>query len=603
MAMPLFAQEPLILAGTNHYSAYRSDLAPGAAVYVDADPAGATPVRTMQRALGYREVDYKAALFSSLTFSAVPPTTNGGIVIYDYSGQTNKTNLVGYWAIKDVPIVIAADGKPYIADGHHTTAGYLTPRSPVRLLVPGRNRVILGHILGNYYDVAAGPRPVSDAWWTARAAENLALLYGPDGDQLTQPGEPDYGRWQPILPSVEMMPASPSNITTNGATAMARSAYRSLAWGLVDAVVQSATDNADKKVAGCKKTTPSGVADIYFVEFFWADYLRRRVVWDDTLPGSPLGSPKDDANAISAPLSFFTATANGIALARSEVYRDEHGRRISDYLNEAVFTPNTVGWAAGSLSNGLAAAGDTYHLYLRDDSTIAGAIQPSALSTNILHIDTVAGLTVTQSLDNIRRIIINAGGTLKTSWKDATISNTTLRLPAGRGTVTITGTNFVAKNTILGGGTLAVPGSLRGSLQVTNGVLQGSGTVDGAVTISGAGTLAPGTVSAVATLTVNGPLTLRATTLMQVNKTGARLTNDRVNGISAVRYGGVLTLRSDGDPLVAGDTFKLFRATSYAGTFAALKLPQLEAGLVWDTSRLTADGTLGVTAGGMKLRP
>jgi len=597
------AQDPIILVGTTNYSAFRADLAPGSWVYVDADSAGATPVRAMQRSLGYREVDYKSAVYPTLYFSAVTPTTNGATVTYDYTAQANKTNLVGFWASKDVPVIIGSDGKPYIADGHHTTAGYLAPLSPVRQLVPGKNRVILGHVLGNYYDASAGPQPVTDAWWMARAADNQALLYGPEGDQLTQPGEPNYASLQPILPSALSMPASPSNITTNGATAMTLSVNRSLAWGMVDAVVVSATNAGGAKIAGFKKTAPGNPADIFFVEFFWADYLRRRVVWDDTLPGWPLGSANSNANLVAAPLSFFAAVANGIALARSEVYRDEYGRRIFDYTNAAVFPPVTVGWATGSLSNGLAAATETYNLYLRDDSTIAGTIQPSALTTNILHIDTVAGMTVTQALQNIRTVLVNAGGKLKTSWKDASVGslNSTLTLSAGTGIVTITGTNFAATNTILAGGTLAVRGTLRGSLQVTNGVLQGDGTVNGAVTTSGNGTLAPG--NSFGTLTVNGALTLGGIAVMELNKSGATLTSDLVNGITALSYRGTLALVANGDPLVSGDAFKLFSTVSYTGAFATLNLPALNPGLSWDTTRLLSDGTIAVVPSPNTLSP
>ena len=593
VASQAHADDPVIRISTTNYQAYRTSRAAGDWVYVDADSAGETPVRAMQRSLGYREVDYKSAVYPMLHFSAVVPTTNGTTVTYDYSAQANKTNLAGFWAIKDVPVIIGPDGNPYIADGHHTTAGYLAPLSPVRQLVPGKGRVILGHVLGNYYDAIAGPQPVTDAWWTARAAQNQALLYGSEGDQLTQSGEPNFSSLQPILPSVQAMPASPSNITTNGAMAMAPSTYRSLAWGMVDAVVVSAT-NSSGKIAGFKKTAPGASADINFVEFYWADYLRRRVVWDDTLLGFPLTSTNSNSNLISAPLSFFTAVANGIALARSQAYRDEHGRGIFDYTNATVFPPNTVGWARGSLSNGLAGAADTYPLYLRDDSTIIGAIQPSALSTNILHIDTIAGLTVTQTLQNIRTILVNAGGTLRTSWKDAA-PNTTLTWPAGTGLVTVPGTNFVATNTILGGGALALGGVLHGNLQVTNGVLQGSGSVNGSVTISDRGTLAPGEF--IGTLTVNGALTLGGIALMEINKSGANITNDRVNGIGALTYGGTLTLRAGGDAPAAGDAFKLFNAANYSGVFATLHLPALAPGLSWDTSRLTVDGTITVTSG------
>src|SRR5207249_11631730 len=91
------AQEPIIVIGTNTYSAYRTDLAPGAWVYVDADSAGVTPVRAMQRSLGYREVDYKSAVYPTLYFNGATPTTNGATVTYDYTAQANNTpNLVGF---------------------------------------------------------------------------------------------------------------------------------------------------------------------------------------------------------------------------------------------------------------------------------------------------------------------------------------------------------------------------------------------------------------------------------------------------------------------------------------------------------------------------
>src|SRR4029077_15956913 len=152
---------------------------------------------------------------------------------------------------------------------------------------------------------------------------NNALLYGPDGDQLTLLGEPNYSNLQPILPSVLSMPTTPSTLTTNGAVAMTPSTYRGLTWGMADAMVFSAIDGSGKKIAGYKKSAPGSSVDINFVEFFWADYMRHRVVWDDTLTGSPYGSPNGDASVTAAPLSFFTAVANGIALARSQTYQDE----------------------------------------------------------------------------------------------------------------------------------------------------------------------------------------------------------------------------------------------------------------------------------------
>src|SRR6185436_19409821 len=203
------------------YTAYRTDLTGGTYTYVDADPAAGSPVRATQRCLGYREVDYKSIVPGTLTFATVNPTTNAsGVIAYDYSAHTAKTTTVGFWVDKDVPMIIGPDGLAYITDGHHTTAGLLAPISPVRQLVPGKNRVILGHIVANYYDSGNGAQAVNDSWWTARASENNAFLYGPNGDQLTLSGEPNYSNLQPILPSVLTMPTTPSTLTTNGAVAM-----------------------------------------------------------------------------------------------------------------------------------------------------------------------------------------------------------------------------------------------------------------------------------------------------------------------------------------------------------------------------------------------
>jgi hypothetical protein len=84
------------------------------------------------------------------------------------------------------------------------------------------------------------------------------------------------------------------------------------------------------------------------------------VVWNDSL----LPTGHGDTNAINAPFSFFAALANGIALARSELYRDQNGHNIFDYTNSLVFSnTNTVGWPVTAIANGLAAVGETCNLY------------------------------------------------------------------------------------------------------------------------------------------------------------------------------------------------------------------------------------------------
>jgi hypothetical protein len=66
--------------------------------------------------------------------------------------------------------------------------------------------------------------------------------------------------------------------------------------------------------------------------------------------------------------------------------------------------------------------------------------------------------------------------------------------------------------------------------------------------------------------------------------------------MTSVTYGGTLTVTNLGPALQAGDTFTLFSATNYAGTFAVTNLPPLDAGLVWDTSQLSVNGSLAAAA-------
>lgn len=592
-----FQPEEFLQVGANLYTAFHPDLTNGTWVYVDADPTAGSPLRATQRALGYREVDYKAAVYPTLFFSPVGPTTNGPALVYDYTAQANKTNTVGFWANKDLPIIIGPDGNAYITDGHHTTASYLPPLSPVHEFIPGLKRLVLGHIVANYYDPLAGPQAVTDDWWLARAAENNAFLYGTNGNQLTLPGEPGYDHLQPILPSVLPMPTTPSTLNTNGATAMLPCVERGLTWGLADGIVLSALDGSGKKIAGFKKSAPGSSVDINFVEFYWADFLRNRVVWDDTKTGSPYDSTNGDASVISAPFSFFTAVANGIALARSEAYRDQYGRRLSDYTNSTTFSRNTVNWANGSLSNGLAKATDTYHLYFRDDSSIAGDVQPSARSTNILHIDTDSQLVITQALRNLTRLAINGGGTLKTSWKDTTVSNSTLRLPAGVGIVILGGTADVAHDTVVSGGSFEVAGTLNaGSLSVAQGLLYGDGVIQGPVAVQADGTFMSSVFLGAPRL--NGPLALAGTMWAEAFKNGPVLLAAPVTGIGTLTYGGTLALDVAGGPLAAGDTVKLFDAAHYTGAFSAFDLPDVSAGLAWDSTGLLVDGTLRVGLAG-----
>ena len=390
------------------------------------------------------------------------------------------------------------------------------------------------------------------------------------------------------------MPTTPSEITNGNNIAMVNDVGRSLGWGVRQGVVPSAFDSSGSPIGGYANTAPNG-AGINFVDFYWEDFFRNRVVWNNNL--TPTGN--GDTNAINAPLSFYAASANGIALAKSELYRDQNGRSLFDYTNlntyiNASTNVNTLTWANTAIGNGLAAAGDTYNLYLRDDSTINGDIIPSALSTNILHVDTVTGMTVTQLVQNMKFLYVNMGAQLTTIFPDNFVPNSTLIFPAGTGEVWLNNTSYVSSATFISNGVCSVNGLLNSpTVTLANSILSGTGTINGAVTVQSSATLAPGNTS-IGTLSINGAVTLAGATVMDINKTGTTLTSDLVGGVTTLALGGTLTVNASGDALAGGESFTLFSASHYTGTFTATHLPVLAAGLHWDLSQLTQNGTIRV---------
>ncbi len=169
-------------------------------------------------------------------------------------------------------------------------------------------------------------------------------------------------------------------------------------------------------------------------------------------------------------------------------------------------------------------------------------------------------------------------------------------LKAGPARLRLTGLSTYSGTTTVSAGILQADGWLSASsVTVQNGAtLAGAGELDGPVTVQNGGRLAPG-ASGVGLLTIYNSLSLGGTAVMELSKTGAALSNDRVTGITTLGYGGTLLATNVGaDSLAATDTFTLFTANSYSGAFTNLTLPPLSAGLVWDSSNLLVNGSITV---------
>ena len=136
---------------------------------------------------------------------------------------------------------------------------------------------------------------------------------------------------------------------------------------------------------------------------------------------------------------------------------------------------------------------------------------------------------------------------------------------------------------------------------VTNeGTMSGS---SGGITCSGTGTLAGSAGISIPHLTVTGTYTLGTTATVANTPTlsgmliidiGQSYKLVRTGG--AITYGGILTVINSGPAPANGNSFQLFNASSYNGSFTATNLPALSSGLVWVDTLLT-DGTISVATG------
>jgi autotransporter-associated beta strand protein len=182
----------------------------------------------------------------------------------------------------------------------------------------------------------------------------------------------------------------------------------------------------------------------------------------------------------------------------------------------------------------------------------------------------------------------------------------------GGGALLISDTNTFTGSTLISTGRVALVGSssLSTSPNITLGIgaildvstrtdggltlvggqmLSGVGTIRGNLTNGVGATLSPG-IGGVGILTVTNNVSLQGTTIMDI----ASGTNDLITGASFINYGGALNLVFTPGSLVAGNSFKLFGANSYAGSFATITPATPGANLAWDTSSLNSSGILGV---------
>jgi hypothetical protein len=132
------------------------------------------------------------------------------------------------------------------------------------------------------------------------------------------------------------------------------------------------------------------------------------------------------------------------------------------------------------------------------------------------------------------------------------------------------------------------------TLTLANGqTLEGVGGITGNFVLDPGAVLSPGGTNTTIGITTGsnptgeiaaaGNVTLEGTTEIKLDGT----TNDVVQAGGTLMYGGTLNLVSE-TPLAAGNSFKVFNAATYTGSFSGITPSTPGAGLSWNTSQLSS---------------
>ena len=270
--------------------------------------------------------------------------------------------------------------------------------------------------------------------------------------------------------------------------------------------------------------------------------------------------------------------------------------------------PNTTNSIDGTGRFGLRTATCYWNLMTNSQVTISTVVDEWNGGTAPLNICGPGVMVLSGANTYTGSTLVTNGATLVVSGAIANgavyLTNASLKVTGTVGTGGIIASN----STISGSGTINSPVTLnagavltgtvstKGLVTVNSGAtLSGSGAISAAVTVNAGGTLAPGTSTSFGAMPISGVLTLGGTCTLRLSKTGGVLANDSVQGMSSVAFGGALAVTNataDATTLAIGDTFTLFNAATYGGSFASISLPTAPNGAKWDTSGLAVSGTI-----------
>ena len=272
----------------------------------------------------------------------------------------------------------------------------------------------------------------------------------------------------------------------------------------------------------------------------------------------------------------------------------------------------TASWLNGSLQdvgiwNSALSSAQVLSLYNSYSPPVA---LPSTTDVNLTASGAVLDLSgTTQMIGSLAGVAgsgvtngnLTAGGDGASTTFAGVISGVGNLTKTGNGVFTLSGTNTYSGQTTVSAGQLLVNGVLTTNVaSVTsvsaNAILGGNGLVCGPTIMQNGGVLAPGT-NGIGQLTVSNNVTFSggSVAMMELAKNSGASTNDLLFVSGTLTQAGSLVVTNLGtNALVAGDSFKLFNAATYAGAFTNFSLPPLAANLAWNTNTFATNGMLTV---------
>ena len=189
--------------------------------------------------------------------------------------------------------------------------------------------------------------------------------------------------------------------------------------------------------------------------------------------------------------------------------------------------------------------------------------------------------------------IINANGPQLLLTGNGSIAQSSLIFFGGSGP-TVTELDATGRSdqtlTLASGQTLGGNGAVNGSLVVSFGATFSPAGTNTVQTMDGPATFA----NPVGTIAASSSVTLNGTTVIKLDGSG---TNDVVQAGANITYGGTLNLANiSGAPLAVGNTFQIFSAANYSGSFSSITPATPGAGLAWNTTQLSS-GVISIVAG------